>query len=77
MFGISYSQWRTHGGEWGGLDPPTFEKDGPRDFPKNAIKSVHQGGGGRQIQQSLKSFYDISLLHSSHSSNVGRKQQGS
>ena len=46
LFGTIHLQWRTHGGEWGGPDPPTFEKDGPRDFPKNAIKSVPQGGGG-------------------------------
>ena len=39
-------QWRTQGGEWGGgPDPPTFQKVGPRDSHKNAIKLV--GGGGR------------------------------
>ena len=26
--------------EGGGSGSPTFEKDSPRDFPKNAIKSV-------------------------------------
>ncbi len=30
----------------GGPDPPTFQKDGPRDLYKNAIKCVPQGGGG-------------------------------
>ena len=32
-------------GGMGGPEPP-FEKDSHRDFPKNAIKSVPQGGGG-------------------------------
>ena len=35
-------------GEWGGPDPPTFQKVGPRDSHKNVIRLMG-GGGDRPI----------------------------
>ena len=46
-------QWRTQGGEWGGPDPPTFQKVGHRDSQENVIKLV--GGGVGQICQEVVS----------------------
>ena len=60
------------GGEWGS-GPPTFFKNSPRDFPKNAIKSVPQrrgGGGVRQIDvgvvRQMADLMSVSLQTSLH-----------
>ena len=50
---INTTQWRTQGGEWGGPDPPTFQKVGPQDSHKNVIKLV--AGGVGQICQEVVS----------------------
>ena len=51
----SHSQWRTQGGgNGGGLDPPTFQKVGPRDSHKNVIKLV--GGGSGRSGRSVKKW---------------------
>ena len=43
------SQWRRHGGEWGGPDPPTSVQT-PPEISANPLKMfIYIGGGGYPI----------------------------
>ena len=64
-------QWRTHGGN-GGPEPPLFQIDGPRDFPKKS----NNGGtlrGVRQIQYILMSKKGIASFSESLEGVVSKK----